>query len=214
MKLEEWKKLQNGSDIRGLALAGGAGESPDLTTDVAETLGKSFAAWLRDQGLEHPRVTVGMDSRITGPMLKEAFSKGLTALGVNVLDCGLASTPAMFMTTIDDKLEVDGAVMMTASHLPYNRNGMKFFTSRGGFDKRDIDDLLHIAAAGDFPEPGPTGTIHEIDFISDYAAFLVRTIREGVQDPVRHEQPLAGFKIIVDAGNGAGRPFPQPCTQP
>ena len=204
MILEDWKKLQNGSDIRGVAHAGVAGENVNLTPEVAEILGKSFAIWLRRKGFENPRAAIGMDSRITGPDLKRAFSNGLTSLGANVVDCSLASTPAMFMACIDEVLQVDGAVMLTASHLPFNRNGMKFFTDRGGFDKQDISDLLEIAAGGSFPGSGQPGMVKKTDFISVYAGILVDKIREGVNDPERYEQPLVGLKIIVDAGNGAG----------
>ena len=204
MRLEDWKKLQNGSDIRGVALEGDSGEKINLTPEVAETLGRSFAAWLVEKGFETPAVAIGTDSRITGPALKLAFSDGLTAMGVNVVDCGLASTPAMFMACIGEKMQVDGAVMLTASHLPFNRNGMKFFTARGGFDKEDISDLLKIAAGNSFPKHGPPGSVEEADFISDYAGVLVNKIREGVKDPEQYEEPLGGLKIIVDAGNGAG----------
>ncbi len=204
MRLEDWKKLQNGPDIRGVALEVVAGEKVNLTVGVADILGRSFAAWLAEKGIETPKVAIGMDSRLTGPMLKKAFVAGLTSQGVDVADCGLASTPAMFMATIDEKLMMDGAVMLTASHLPFNRNGMKFFTSRGGFEEQDIDHLLHIAFRGSFKKPGRSGKVDEIDFISHYAAMLVDHIRAGVNDPERCEQPLAGMKIIVDAGNGAG----------
>ncbi len=204
MKLEDWKKLQNGSDIRGVALEGITGENVNLTPEVAETLGKSFAIWLENKGIKERKVAIGTDSRISGPILKQAYIKGLTEMGVNVMDCGLASTPAMFMATINEKMNVDGAVMLTASHLPFNRNGMKFFTDRGGFDKQDITDLLDIAATGIFPGSGRKGEVDEIDFISDYSAFLVETIRKGVNNPERYEKPLEGLKIIVDAGNGAG----------
>ena len=204
MKLEDWKKLQNGSDIRGVSLEGVSGENVNLTAEVAEILGESFAAWLVEKGFETPVVAIGTDSRITGPMLKEAFMKGLMGQGVDVMDCGLASTPAMFMTCIDEKMVVDGAVMLTASHLPFNRNGMKFFTDRGGFDKQDINDLLQIAAGGSFPGSSPPGGMEKVDFISVYAGILANKIREGVNDPERYEQPLVGLKIIVDAGNGAG----------
>ena len=204
MILEDWKKLQNGSDIRGVALDGVAGENVNLTSEVAKILGMAFATWLGRKGFEHPRAAIGMDSRITGPTLKQAFSEGLTALGVDVKDCGMASTPAMFMACIDEKMKVDGAVMLTASHLPFNRNGMKFFTAQGGFDKQDINDLLEIAAAGSFPGSGQPGMVEKADFVSVYAGTLVNKIREGVNDPDRYNEPLGGLKIIVDAGNGAG----------
>jgi len=204
MILEDWIKLQNGSDIRGVAMEGVPGEKVNLTARVSETLGRSFATWLNVKGFKNPGVAIGMDSRISGPMLKRAFCEGLTASGVDVMDCGLASTPAMFMACIDENIKVDGAVMLTASHLPFNRNGIKFFTHRGGFDKQDIYDLLRIAADGPLPVSGPPGRVETIDFLSVYAGILANKIREGVRDVQRYEQPLRGIKIIVDAGNGAG----------
>ena len=58
-----------------------------------------------------------------------AGTYGLAPYGVKVLDCGLASTPAMFMSTVFDEIKADGAIMITASHLPYERNGFKYFTA-------------------------------------------------------------------------------------
>jgi phosphomannomutase len=204
MSIEDWKKLQNGSDIRGIAMEGVPGERVNLTPAVAEILGRSFASWLNGAGFAHPSVAIGTDSRLSGPDLKIAFMEGLTQQGVDVCDCGLASTPAMFMACIDKKMKVDGAVMLTASHLPFNRNGMKFFTSRGGFDKRDVSDLLELAASGSFQGREQKGKVRQVDFIPDYTGILVQMIREGVNDPENFERPLAGLRIIVDAGNGAG----------
>jgi phosphomannomutase len=200
----DWKKLQNGSDIRGVAMQGVPGEEVNLSPEVATRLGSAFATWLDRNRSGLKSVAVGCDSRITGPELKRAFIQGLTDSGVQVLDCGMASTPAMFMTTINPALNVDGGVMLTASHLPFNRNGMKFFTEKGGFDKGNVADLLQIAAEGNFLESGAKGEVSSLDFISDYADFLVETIRKGVNDPQHYHTPLNGLKIIVDAGNGAG----------
>jgi len=204
MNINEWKRLQNGSDIRGVALEGINGDKINLTSEVATTLGRSFAAWLNNYGAGTKKVAVGNDSRISGLKLKKAFIQGLSESGYEVLDCGLASTPAMFMTTLDPDLRVEGGVMLTASHLPFNRNGMKFFTRKGGFDKGNITDLLQIAAQGDFITGSAEGSIQTMDFISEYAGFLVETIRKGVNDSNHYDTPLAGLKIIVDAGNGAG----------
>lgn len=201
--LEDWKKLQNGSDIRGIALPGIESEKVNLTPDVAEKLGKAFACWLDKYGKGRKKVAVGTDSRISGPDLKQAFAQGLILSGYDVLDCGLASTPAMFKTTLDANLNVEGAVMLTASHLPFNRNGMKFFTEEGGFDKTNISELLRIAAENKFTTAQIPGTLAGIDFISAYALHLVETIRKGV-NAEHYQAPLAGLKIIVDAGNGAG----------
>lgn len=200
----KWSRLQNGSDIRGVALEGVPDEKVNLSSEVASKLGQAFAAWLERNGKGLKKVAVGTDSRISGAKLKMAFIGGLSDSGFDVLDCGLASTPAMFMTTINENLEVEGAVMLTASHLPFNRNGMKFFTEKGGFDKGNVTDLLQIAAKEEFIVAETSGSVRKIDFISEYASFLVETIRKGVNDPSQYNTPLSGLKIIVDAGNGAG----------
>lgn len=68
--------------------------------------------------------------------MKKAVIESLTGLGVRTFDCGLASTPAMFMSIVFPDTAMDGAIMLTASHLPFNRNGMKFFTAQGGLEKQ------------------------------------------------------------------------------
>ena len=209
-----WKRLQNGSDIRGVALEGIREEKVNLTGDVAMKLGQAFAAWLEKNGQGLKKVAVGTDSRISGNKLKKAFIGGLSNSGFDVLDCGLASTPAMFMTTINENIGVEGGVMLTASHLPFNRNGMKFFTEKGGFDKGNVSDLLQIASKENFLVTETKGSVQKIDFISEYANFLVETIRKGVDDPTQYNTPLAGLKIIVDAGNGAGGFFAGKVLEP
>ncbi len=212
--MANWLRLQNGSDIRGVALEGVRDEKVNLSGDVAMKLGQAFATWLETNDLGAKKVAVGTDSRISGNKLKKAFIEGLSDSGFDVLDCGIASTPAMFMTTITEKLGVEGSVMLTASHLPFNRNGMKFFTEKGGFDKGNVSDLLKIASKEDFIVSETKGSVQKIDFISDYANFLVETIRKGVNDPAQYNTPLAGLKIIVDAGNGAGGFFAGKVLEP
>ncbi len=203
-----WKKLQNGSDIRGVALEGVKGEEVNLTPEVVNQLGKAFYSWLKKKGFDKISVAVGMDSRISGPDLKKAFSEGITSLGGKVFDCGLASTPAMFMTTISPNLNADAGVMLTASHLPFNRNGLKFFTAEGGLNKNDISEILEIAETNDLVESSGTGTIIKNDFIDEYSDFLVNYIRKEANNSKDYKKPLKNTKIIVDAGNGAGGFFP------
>ncbi len=110
----EWKALQNGSDIRGVAMGGVPGEEVNLGSSEAYILGGSFAVWLRTRKPGSSCIAVGMDSRISGPELKSAFIRGVTDQGMDVIDCGMASTPAMFMTTLDEELNADAGVMLTA----------------------------------------------------------------------------------------------------
>lgn len=199
-----WKKLQNGSDIRGVALEGVPGEELNLSPEVANVLGKSFVGWLRQQGFSEPKVAVGVDSRISGPQLKESFMEGLCEAGAGVYDCGMASTPAMFMTTVSANTPVTAGVMITASHLPYNRNGFKFFTRSGGLDKKDITEILKLAEANDFLPADTVKPVEALRFIDSYASDLVEYIRKEADVKSNYQQPLKGLKIIVDAGNGAG----------
>lgn len=200
-----WKALQNGSDIRGVALEGVSGENVNLTPDTVARLGEAFVAWLQKRSNKTKlRLAVGMDSRLSGPDLRAALCRQLSRCGAEVLDCGLASTPAMFMTTIGTEEPADGALMLTASHLPFNRNGIKFFTPEGGLEKKDISDLLALAEEGPELPTSKAGSIKEVDFMSTYAAHFVELIREGVKHPTHYNEPLKGIKIVVDAGNGAG----------
>lgn len=199
-----WKKLQNGSDIRGVALEGIEGENVNLTEEVIMTIGKSFVCWLRKtMGVKNPTITVGMDCRLSSNAIKGAFIKGAAEAGANVVDCGLASTPAMFMTTISDTVKATASVMVTASHLPFNRNGLKFFTPKGGLDSKDIAAILEIAENGEYAYDGAKGNATAMDFMSVYSRHIDDYIREGVKAD-DYDHPLKGMHIIVDAGNGNG----------
>lgn len=201
-----WKDLQNGSDIRGIALPGVKGEDVNLTTDVVTKLGMALVVWYHKHFSSNKKilVSVGMDSRLSGPELKKAFCKGLISMGADVLDFGLATTPCMFMSTVDNHTRCDAAVMITASHLPFNRNGLKFFTSKGGFEKTDITELLSIAEKEDFTSDCEQGNISHLNYLEIYAGYLVNLIRNHVNHTEYFETPLKGLKIIVDAGNGSG----------
>lgn len=207
--------LQNGSDVRGVAMEGIANQSINLPQDVCENIAKAFAVWLSEKSqkpLASLRIGLGRDSRITGPSILKWSSEAMAKLGVTVYDCSMASTPAMFMSTILPDYEFDGAIMITASHLPFNRNGFKFFTRNGGLEKDDVKNILQIAEADRFPaETKDDLKIEEINFIDVYAKTLVDRIRESANDG---DQPLAGFHIIVDAGNGAGGFFVDQVLKP
>lgn len=203
----DWSKLQNGSDIRGVALEGISGETVNLSPEVVASLGKAFVTWLSNKLSKPPSellVSLGRDSRISGLPLLQAAAAAIADCGARVYDFGLASTPGMFMSTITPGYNCDGAIMLTASHLPFNRNGMKFFTPIGGLDKQDIKAILSLAAANQFSIASRRGEVENQDFMSVYAQQLVEKVRQGVNHPQHFEQPLQGLKIVVDAGNGAG----------
>ena len=199
-----WKQFKSGTDIRGIASEGVSGQSVNLTNEVIAKMTNGFALWLSNKTNKPTNtltVAVGRDSRISGPRIISVVSETLVKYGIKVLDCGLASTPSMFMTTID--LECDGSVQITASHHPFNRNGLKFFTRDGGLEGSDISEILLFAQNDQKPLFYDNGSVSSVDYMSQYAQRLCDIIKKGV-DAENYEKPLDGFKIIVDAGNGAG----------
>ena len=206
----DYKKLQNGSDIRGVALEGIAGQSVNLTEEVCKNIGRGFALWVKNRlQKDELRVSVGRDSRLSGKMLADWLCTAMAEQGVFVTDIGMASTPAMFMSTVTGDNPYDAAVMITASHLPFNRNGFKFFTRDGGLEKQDISAILTYAAGEEATGLNPA-MASKGEFMDDYAAILVGKVRAATGE----EKPLAGFKVIVDAGNGAGGFYVEKVLQP
>lgn len=203
----DFKKLQNGSDIRGVALEGIEGEPVNLGKDEAAALTHGFVKWLCEKtgkAAEALTVSVGTDSRISRDTLREAVTEAFLAKGLKVYDCGMASTPAMFMSTVFPEYDCDGAVMITASHLPFNRNGFKYFDKDGGLNKQDIAQIISYAEAGETCCNNESGQMIKADLIDTYSAFLRKKIIDEVDSQENREKPLMGLKIVVDAGNGAG----------
>ncbi|MGN1112285.1 MAG: phosphomannomutase/phosphoglucomutase [Acutalibacteraceae bacterium] len=199
-----WKQFKSGTDIRGIATEGVEGESVNLTNEAVRAMSAGFVLWLAKKCGKKPSelvISVGRDSRVSGPRIVSECSAVMKNAGVRVLDCGLASTPSMFMTTVD--LGCDGALQITASHHPFNRNGLKFFTRDGGLEGSDIEEILLFAQNGEAPEECDGGEIVPTDYMSDYSARLRAMICREV-NAEDYEHPLKGFKIVVDAGNGAG----------
>lgn len=201
---EELLKLQNGSDVRGIAVEDVAGEKVNLLPEAVNRIVAGFVTFLEDRlgkSADQLRIAVGHDSRISAGMLKDALFQALTAMGVTVYDCGIASTPAMFMSIVFPQTKMDGSIMITASHLPYNRNGLKFFTEKGGLEKAEITDVL--TRAGSEPvRSGDLVKVQPLNIISLYTAHLRGLIGKALD--TAGGQPLSGMHIIVDAGNGSG----------
>ena len=212
---QEMRRLQNGSDVRGVAVEGIEGQPVTLTGEAANRIAQAFARWLSAKTrkpAEDLRISVGHDSRISAPALKAEVLGGLRAQKAAALDCGLASTPSMFMSVLFPETACDGAIMITASHLPFNRNGLKFFDADGGLEHADITALLEDAGGLDAAEASLEG-IEPVDLLSLYAASLRKKICDGVKAE-DYAHPLAGLKIAVDAGNGAGGFFVEQVLKP
>lgn len=206
MSKYDFSKLQNGSDLRGIALPGVEGEAVNLDAETCGRLAKGFLYWLTSytgRNAADLTVTIGRDPRLSGELLASTFAETLASYGTMVYDCGLASTPAMFMSTVFEGTKADGAVMITASHLPFNRNGLKFFSKDGGLDKGDITDII-VFAESDYIlnalQTSNKSPVEAADLMSLYCAHM----RQLIIDSTGDSKPLEGLKITVDAGNGSG----------
>ena len=204
------EKLINGSDIRGIATDTEEQEA-NLTEREVKKIANGFLHLLKkDKKVQRKpmRIAIGFDSRISGPGIKEALIEEFLGAGVTVLDAGLATTPAMFMATQFLEIDADAGIMITASHLPYFHNGLKFFTKAGGAEHEDMEKIMEYA---DLKMPGQAkGELEVIDLISYYAKDLVQKIQEGTG----LEEPLKDLHIVLDAGNGAGGFFAKDVLEP
>ncbi len=215
MTMQDFLKLRNGTDVRGVACEGVENEAVTLTAEAAEAIAKAFCVWLISRtGKTQVNVAIGYDSRITAPTLCEAVVKGVTQTGHNAIVTGLSTTPSMFALLQDQNYLSEqaphGSIMITASHLPFNRNGLKFFSHDGGLEGADVQEILEMAANYRFAEVQTYGEVIEKPYLDDYAASLVEKVRTACGE----DRPLAGKKIIVDAGNGAGGFFAEKVLQP
>lgn len=199
------KYLKSGTDVRGVAVNQSSPEEIDLTDEAVKRIVASFVRFLSaktGKDKDELTVSVGHDSRISAQRIKKAVCDILLSMGTEVKDCSLCSTPAMFMTT---KLAgCDGAVQITASHHPWDRNGLKFFTENGGLSGADISAILENAEDNDAVAYDTSREVQEIDFMSVYCEHLRNMIKEGVCSQTNYDMPLEGLKIVVDAGNGVG----------
>ena len=206
--MKQLSKLQNGTDVRGVAVYDEkVGLEVNLDEREVEAISLGFSEWIRKKlGKDDIKISIGRDSRITGEKFIKVSEKTLLNNKVSVINCSMATTPAMFMSTIMDGYKSDGAIMFTASHMPYIYNGMKMFTSDGCLEKNELAEILNLAQT--YYESGfeskETAETENKNLIDDYSMLLSNIIRKGVNSHKNYEKPLSGMKIIVDAGNGSG----------
>ena len=197
----DFMQLKSGSDVRGIAV----GEQAALTISVVKRLAASFARYLSDQRnlpLQSVSIAIGRDSRITGPSLLDAACQGIAAVGAPAYDCGMCTTPSMYMAILEPDFKPTGSIMITASHHPWNINGMKFFTEQGGIGYKDLDCILDTAADIQFSAEVEKGNVKTYPFIPVYQKHLTQMIQNGLHSA--DAAPLNGLHVVVDAGNGAG----------
>ena len=205
MTLQEYLDLRNGSDVRGVASESADGQPVTLTAEAVNAISKAFCVWLISHtGKTKVCVAIGYDSRNSSPALCEAAVEGIISTGHDAIVTGLSSTPSMFKLLQDEDWMADtpcqGAIMITASHLPANRNGLKFFSKNGSLEESDVIEILEMSVDYRFAEPSEPGVKQEKEYLNEYAGKFVDQIREATGEVL----PLGGRRIIVDAGNGVG----------
>lgn len=165
----------------------------DLDEDIAYRIGRAYAAFL-----EPGRVAVGRDIRASSPALAEALMRGLTDSGVDVLDIGIGGTELVYYATF--ARELDGGIMVTASHNPPNYNGLKMVREQSRPISADtgLADIRRIAEHGEFAAPAAAGRITEADVKREYIEHLLSYVDREALEPL---------KIVVNAGNGGAGPI-------
>lgn len=193
--------LKSGTDIRGTAIEKD-GKSVDLTDARLVKIVCAYVDFLKSKLSKNDlSIAVGYDSRVSSPRIAKTVCKTLLSLGVKVYDCGLSSTPSMFMSVVN--FGVDSAVEITASHLPMEMNGLKFFTREGGFSGDDIKVILSAAQELEKEIELVDTEISILNNMEKYCADLCEMIKKGV-NAEDYDKPLKDLKIVVDAGNGVG----------
>lgn len=176
--------------VRGIA-------NSELTPELAFHLGKAGAHVLRKDN-KRPVVVIGKDTRVSGDMLESALTAGILAVGGNVIKVGVVPTPAV--AYLVKHYQADAGIVISASHNPYEYNGIKFFNSEGF----KLDDLLEekiedIILRDIDPNKHLTGEAlgrcieAEEDAVDLYVKFLLTTI----------DVSLDGMKVVLDCANGA-----------
>ena len=174
--------------IRGIA-----GES--LTADLSFKVGKALGKLLTEKK-EHPKVIIGRDTRISCDMLEQALAAGLTSTGVNVMTVGTIPTPAIAYLT--KTIETDSGIMISASHNPYQDNGIKIF-GPDGFKLTDEQEL-HIEQLIDNSDKIKNASFDKIGKLysgSELSQKYIQHIKQSISGD------LSGIKIALDCANGA-----------
>lgn len=177
--------------VRGVA-------NSELTPELAFSLGKAGAYVLSKESEKKPTFLIGMDTRISGDMLENALSAGILAVGGDVIKVGVLPTPAI--AHLVKHYDADAGIVISASHNPYEYNGIKFFNSEGfklddSIEEEIEDIILRQIDVNSHITHDQIGKCREADdnALDIYVKFLESTA----------DFTLKGRKIVLDCANGA-----------
>jgi phosphoglucosamine mutase len=179
--------------IRGFA------NRPPMTSEVALKVGMAAGKIFSNGGGRPHRVVIGKDTRLSGYMIESALMSGFTAVGMDVFLLGPMPTPAVAMLT--RSLRADLGVMISASHNPYEDNGIKLFDPEGYKLSDEAEARIEALMERDSSEllvpPDRIGRARRIDSAQErYIEFAKRTLPRDIR--------LNGLRVVIDCANGAG----------
>ncbi|MEH7826554.1 phosphoglucosamine mutase [Gemmobacter denitrificans] len=184
------RKLFGTDGVRGQA------NTYPMTAEMALRLGAAAGRFFRRDGSSAHRVVIGKDTRLSGYMIENALTAGLTSTGMNVLLLGPVPTPAVgFLTR---SMRADLGVMISASHNPHSDNGIKFFGPDGFKLSDEAEAEIESIVQGDIlpAQPQNIGRAKRIDDgRGRYQEFVKTTFPQGLR--------LDGLKVVIDCANGA-----------
>ena len=187
------------SGIRG-TIGGIPGEG--LTPIDTVKFASSYASWLKEQsGKGDPTVALGRDARISGPMVEQLVSATLSAMGVHVLQLGLATTPTVEMAVTH--MGADGGIILTASHNPAQWNALKLLNGRGEFlSAADGVAILEKARSNDYSYAG----VKELGTIKPLEGMDIQHINQVIGMDLVDVKKIRkkGFRVAIDCVNSVG----------
>jgi phosphomannomutase len=166
----------------------------EINETLAYDIGRAYAAFVKPR-----RVAVGYDIRLSSPQLAGALKRGLTDCGVDVLDIGLCGTEGSYFATFAE--ELDGGIMVTASHNPPDYNGMKFVReqSRPISGDTGLFEMRSLIQTGKWPAKATrTGSETRLDISRKYLEHLLSYVDIGKL----RKAGAPRLKVVVNAGNG------------
>jgi phosphoglucosamine mutase len=192
------RKLFGTDGVRGVA------NTDPMTPEMAMRLGMAIAARFQAGGAaatggRHGRIVIGKDTRLSGYLFETALAAGIVSMGADVMLCGPLPTPGIAFIT--SSMRADAGVVISASHNPYQDNGIKVF-ARDGFKLPDeveleIERLMTSDLERLRPGPADIGKATRIeDAVGRYVVFLKATFPK--------DRTLDGVRIVVDCAHGAG----------
>ncbi len=176
------KDIFRGYDIRGIY-------NKDLTEELAYLIGKAYGKILVNEYNKN-KCIIGYDNRVSSPSLSESLIEGITAMGVDVINLGLVTSPMVYFAS--EILHVPSEIMVTASHNPKEYNGFKIaYDETGEICGEEIEYFRDLVLSNDLDESSTKGTVEYYDIKEEYVAMLINKFNFTKR-----------LKVVVDSGNG------------